>query len=185
MNKHHRKSLASKGFTIIEIMIVLAIAGLIMLIVFLAVPTVQKTVRDTGRKQVASTVSAELNDYRVEHSLSYPDTANRCAFIKTYLRQYADPTAPCVDGGCTQGVLVKGYSYSICFHEADTSPHSYLSTNQDEISIQTGHWCSNPVGVSSNSGDPIFSSGGNDLDLRYGVVWVSLERARMFCIDNH
>jgi prepilin-type N-terminal cleavage/methylation domain-containing protein len=31
-----------KGFTIIEVMIVLAIAGLIMLVVFLAVPALQR-----------------------------------------------------------------------------------------------------------------------------------------------
>ncbi|MDQ3065292.1 MAG: prepilin-type N-terminal cleavage/methylation domain-containing protein, partial [bacterium] len=32
----------NKGFTIIEVLIVLAIAGLIMLIVFLAVPALQR-----------------------------------------------------------------------------------------------------------------------------------------------
>ena len=40
--KKHRS-----GFTIIEIMIVLAIAGLIMLIVFLAVPALQRASRNT------------------------------------------------------------------------------------------------------------------------------------------
>jgi prepilin-type N-terminal cleavage/methylation domain-containing protein len=40
----------SKGFTIIEVLIVLAIAGLIMLIVFLAVPALQRNSRNTQRK---------------------------------------------------------------------------------------------------------------------------------------
>jgi prepilin-type N-terminal cleavage/methylation domain-containing protein len=39
-----------KGFTIIEVMIVLAIAGLILLIVFLAVPALQRSSRNTQRK---------------------------------------------------------------------------------------------------------------------------------------
>ena len=39
-----------KGFTIIEVMIVLAIAGLILLIVFLAVPALQRNSRNTQRK---------------------------------------------------------------------------------------------------------------------------------------
>jgi prepilin-type N-terminal cleavage/methylation domain-containing protein len=39
-----------KGFTIIEVMIVLAIAGLIMLVVFLAVPNLQRSSRNNGRK---------------------------------------------------------------------------------------------------------------------------------------
>jgi prepilin-type N-terminal cleavage/methylation domain-containing protein len=40
----------SEGFTIIEVMIVLAIAGLILLIVFLAVPALQRNSRNTQRK---------------------------------------------------------------------------------------------------------------------------------------
>lgn len=39
-----------KGFTIIEVLIVLAIAGLIMLIVFLAVPALQRNSRNTQRR---------------------------------------------------------------------------------------------------------------------------------------
>lgn len=39
-----------KGFTIIEVLIVLAIAGLIMLIVFLAVPALQRNQRNTSRR---------------------------------------------------------------------------------------------------------------------------------------
>ena len=38
-----------KGFTIIEVLIVLAIAGLILLIVFLAVPALQRNSRNTQR----------------------------------------------------------------------------------------------------------------------------------------
>ena len=49
----------NQGFTIIEVLIVLAIAGLIMLIVFLAVPALQRNARNTQRKQdVANTLSA-------------------------------------------------------------------------------------------------------------------------------
>lgn len=39
-----------KGFTIIEVLIVLAIAGLIMLVVFLAVPALQRNSRNTQRR---------------------------------------------------------------------------------------------------------------------------------------
>jgi prepilin-type N-terminal cleavage/methylation domain-containing protein len=40
----------TEGFTIIEVLIVLAIAGLIMLIVFLAVPALQRNSRNTQRR---------------------------------------------------------------------------------------------------------------------------------------
>ena len=42
---------SNQGFTIIEVMIVLAIAGLILLIVFLAVPALQRNGRNTTKKQ--------------------------------------------------------------------------------------------------------------------------------------
>lgn len=45
------KNKGQSGFTIIEVLIVLAIAGLILLIVFLAVPTLQRNQRNAGRKQ--------------------------------------------------------------------------------------------------------------------------------------
>ncbi len=45
-----------KGFTIIEVLIVLAIAGLILLIVFLAVPALQRNSRNTQRTSDVSRV---------------------------------------------------------------------------------------------------------------------------------
>jgi prepilin-type N-terminal cleavage/methylation domain-containing protein len=58
------KPLNKQGFTIIEIMIVLAIAGLILLIVFLAVPSLERSARNTERKHDAEFIatSRELYD---------------------------------------------------------------------------------------------------------------------------
>jgi prepilin-type N-terminal cleavage/methylation domain-containing protein len=52
-----------EGFTIIEVMIVLAIAGLILLIVFLAIPALQRASRNTSRKSDAGHISSAVNDY--------------------------------------------------------------------------------------------------------------------------
>ena len=52
----------NKGFTIIEVLIVLAIAGLIMLIVFLAVPALQRNSRNTQRNNDASLVGGAMNE---------------------------------------------------------------------------------------------------------------------------
>ncbi len=51
-----------KGFTIIEVLIVLAIAGLIMLIVFLAVPALQRNSRNTARNEEAARISALVTE---------------------------------------------------------------------------------------------------------------------------
>lgn len=53
----------SEGFTIIEVMIVLAIAGLILLIVFLAVPALQRNSRNTQRKNDVSSLIGSVNEY--------------------------------------------------------------------------------------------------------------------------
>ncbi len=52
-----------RGFTIIEVMIVLAIAGLIMLIVFLAVPALQRSSRNTQRKNDAASALAGVSEF--------------------------------------------------------------------------------------------------------------------------
>lgn len=57
------KNRKESGFTIIEVLIVLAIAGLIMLIVFLAVPALQRNSRNTQRKNDAATYLSAVNEY--------------------------------------------------------------------------------------------------------------------------
>ncbi|MEI6237226.1 MAG: type II secretion system protein [Candidatus Saccharibacteria bacterium] len=52
-----------EGFTIIEVLIVLAIAGLIMLIVFMAVPALQRNSRNTQRKNDISAILGSVAEY--------------------------------------------------------------------------------------------------------------------------
>ena len=53
-----------KGFTIIEVVLVLAIAGLIFLMVFIALPALQRSQRDTQRKNDMSRVQTQLNSFQ-------------------------------------------------------------------------------------------------------------------------
>ena len=53
-----------QGFTIIEVVLVLAIAALIFLMVFIALPALQRNQRDTARKNDAAAVAAAVNNYR-------------------------------------------------------------------------------------------------------------------------
>lgn len=52
-----------QGFTIIEVMIVLAIAGLILLIVFLAIPALQRNARNTQRSEDVGSLIGAFNEY--------------------------------------------------------------------------------------------------------------------------
>lgn len=60
-----------QGFTIIEVVLVLAIAALIFLMVFIALPALQRNQRDTARKNDASAVAAALNNYRSQNRGSF------------------------------------------------------------------------------------------------------------------
>jgi prepilin-type N-terminal cleavage/methylation domain-containing protein len=53
-----------KGFTIIEVVLVLAIAGLIFLMVFIALPALQRSQRDSARKQEVGTVASSITSYQ-------------------------------------------------------------------------------------------------------------------------
>ena len=70
----HKNKTGRNGFTIIEVMIVLAIAGLIMLIVFLAVPALQRSARNTQRKSEASQVAGVVADYISNNEGTLPNS---------------------------------------------------------------------------------------------------------------
>jgi prepilin-type N-terminal cleavage/methylation domain-containing protein len=61
-----------KGFTLIEIVLVLAIAGLMLVIVFLAVSGAQKSRRDAQRKNDVSRIAAQLESYASNYNGVYP-----------------------------------------------------------------------------------------------------------------
>jgi prepilin-type N-terminal cleavage/methylation domain-containing protein len=56
-----------KGFTIIEVLIVLAIGGLILLVVFLAVPALQRNSRNTQRKSDVSALAGAINEFNANN----------------------------------------------------------------------------------------------------------------------
>lgn len=70
------KQLTNKGFTIIEVVLVLAIAGLIFLMVFVALPALQAGQRDTARKNDASAVISAVNTYMSGNRGKFPLSAN-------------------------------------------------------------------------------------------------------------
>jgi prepilin-type N-terminal cleavage/methylation domain-containing protein len=66
------KNRKEEGFTIIEVLIVLAIAGLILLVVFLAVPALQRNSRNTSLKNDVQNVLGGITEYQNVNSGSMP-----------------------------------------------------------------------------------------------------------------
>lgn len=63
---------AQRGFTIIEIMIVLVIVAAIILTVFLAVPAVQRNSRNNSRKNDAGRVLSAAQEWRTHNNNAFP-----------------------------------------------------------------------------------------------------------------
>lgn len=74
MKKHNLEPAKPKlqGFTIIEVVLVLAIAGLIFLMVFIALPALQRNQRDTHRKQVISMYRDAIERYKSNNKNKMP-----------------------------------------------------------------------------------------------------------------
>jgi len=65
-----------QGFTIIEVVLVLAIAGLIFLMVFVALPNLQRSQRDTQRRDDYAALAAGITNYLSSHGGKFPITVN-------------------------------------------------------------------------------------------------------------
>ena len=87
MNKLMLKN--KKGFTIIEVVLVLAIAGLIFLMVFLALPALQRNQRDLARKNDARNLLAAIMNYKSNNGGRLPTNTNNDAWtkLKSYWEQ--------------------------------------------------------------------------------------------------
>jgi prepilin-type N-terminal cleavage/methylation domain-containing protein len=74
----------AKGFTIIEVLIVLAIAGLIMVIVFMAVPALQRNSRNTRYRTEANQLLAAYAEFINTNSRTPPANGTSSApFLTT------------------------------------------------------------------------------------------------------
>lgn len=149
-----------KGFTIIEVVLVLAIAGLIFLIVFLALPQLQRSRRDTQRRNDAGRVLAELENYAGNNNGAYPaansgTTAGNFGDFQTRYLANANLTDP-----------TSGNPYSWDFGSAATP-------DLGEMQYATTAFC---------NGEGVSTTGAQARDV---VVRVRLESGSTFyCQDN-
>lgn len=142
---------SNKGFTIIEVVLVLAIAGLIFLVVFLALPALQRSQRDTQRKSDLGRFMSQVGNYQSNNQGALP--ANNAAWntmISNYLTvngsSFADPD---------------GTSYSIpSGYPTSTLPTSAPAPTTGQLLIYTGAKCDSTaaVGLSASSGSRAFAA---------------------------
>lgn len=81
-----------KGFTIIEVVLVLAIAGLIFLMVFIALPALQRSQRNTQREDDIARFLTAVNDYQTNNSGKTPfgTTGSPATDFTSFVKRYID-----------------------------------------------------------------------------------------------
>lgn len=192
------------GYTVIEVLIVLAITTLILLIVFLVVPTVQRNARNHSRKVVVNYVAAQLEEYKNVHQ-HYPgeggahngsNYVEMCDFASNYVADYfgsslacsptiSNPGAGLDDRNC---VYTEGRTnFSLCFRYRPTTNH-HATGDYDDIYVMVGHWCNRGDHYkAADAGAPVTSEYGGDgvtASLRAYVVYTPLESLTPYCVDS-
>lgn len=117
-----------KGFTIIEVVLVLAIAALIFLMIFIALPALQRGQKNNARKNDVGVVVSGIGAYRTNNSGAMPaagKSAKDNGFSKYVDKlSQADPEAIQFTDGSTAGTT-------------QTSP----AVNVDEVVVYTSAKC--------------------------------------------
>jgi prepilin-type N-terminal cleavage/methylation domain-containing protein len=121
----------TKGFTIIEVVLVLAIAGLIFLVVFLALPALQRGQRDTQRKQDLSKFMSQVTTYSSNNQGSLPGATSALwnTFVTNYLTVGSTPFADPTDGT----------TYNVVLQTTAVTPNPGVHT----IQVYPGDTCAN------------------------------------------
>ena len=108
-----------RGFTIIEVVLVLAIAGLIFLMVFLALPALQRSQRDTQRRSDFSEFLTQVSNYQSNNRGRLPGTKQDWEnFIATYLRP--------ADNGCYRSQTSTKYTNNSNGSGSACTPTTFL-----------------------------------------------------------
>jgi prepilin-type N-terminal cleavage/methylation domain-containing protein len=188
----------SAGFTIIEVMIVLAVAGLIMTIVFLAVPQLQRNARDNARQSVATRVKAEIETYAANNQGAYPfgaggdcnagnnyTTGTWQDFYCRYVANSAKGTVLVNDKDPSTGtsVFVSGSISS----PSNNSPKSCASGGSGAACTEArpGSSQAKVIYGAKCNGENLVNSGSESTSTHSFALMIGLDRENTwFCVDN-
>ena len=168
-NKRWNSSSQKPAFTIIEVVLVLAIAGLIFLMVFIALPTSQRNQRDTRRKNDMSRLKTAMDSYKSNDRGNLPWGTDRYGvwsqsdnfginYLKADQGEFGDPSS---------GRYAFGVNY---YSIAGGSIYNTFEAQQSHISISIGFVC---------DGETVANAGLSNYAIRY-----RLEGGGVCCIDG-
>jgi prepilin-type N-terminal cleavage/methylation domain len=193
--KHKRHK---SGFTIIEVVLVLAIAGLIFAMVFIALPALNQSQRNTQRKRDAAQLVTAMQQWFTHNSSSVTDSFSSrnskqngfCTFYKRYVGDElkdpstGEPYKVALWGStnvvnCMNGDTINRGSYDPDVHGSAGMGDSDNWANMEvgDIQYDDGAYCedegfNDDIGGERYSGAKIFA------------FRIKLEGGAALCVDN-
>ncbi|MBQ6320739.1 type II secretion system protein [Candidatus Saccharibacteria bacterium] len=163
---------SKQGFTIIEVVLVLAIAGLIFLMVFIALPNMQSAQRNTRRRNDYSSLSTMISSYVSNNNGNLPTTDKIKA---TWLNaQGQDP-----DGEPYKSWVVVDCSTNKKCEPIPAADNIYAS---DKISRNEGQFYLY-TSASCVDGTPTFKQGRRNFAI-YGYIEDGANTAGTYCLEG-
>lgn len=140
------KQLTSKrGFTIIEVVLVLAIAGLIFMMVFIALPALQRSQRDTQRTNDMSRFMTQLTQYQSNNRGAIPGAKK--GTVVTKYKDDGTTEATASSDATNWGKLYTGYLLAggDTFEDPSGAPYQLSIDLCNPSSKKAGEACANSV----------------------------------------
>jgi prepilin-type N-terminal cleavage/methylation domain-containing protein len=172
-----------KGFTIIEVVLVLAIAGLIFLMVFIALPALQRSQRDTQRKNDLSRMMTQLTSYASNNRGTVPPTTAFYAAGTGFVLKYLNGVSATQTGGDytdpTSGVGYKDYT-TAALAAAGLAGSLYYSNGTVAAGIATGALCDTDGAITTT----VTASGVTVTSRNYALTMKLEGQSVPYCMDN-
>lgn len=130
---------SQKGFSIIEVVLVLAIAGLIFLMVFIALPAVQRSQRDSARQTEVGTVVSAIGTHQSANNGRLPSTAAALAKVITGKDSSASDGSGELESGAK--LYFHGTHETAFTANLDAAPAADSVITMDEITVVRGAKC--------------------------------------------
>lgn len=157
-----KKKQGEKGFTIIEVVLVLAIAGLIFMMVFLALPALQRSQRDTQRKNDLSRAVTAIENYTSSNNGALPTNWSGTG-TGTFQTQYLT-----ISGDSFADPSVGTYTWLQSAKTGDNTSITAVGT----IYYTTGATCNGSNGLTTGQG------------ARRVALRIKLESGGTYCVNN-
>ncbi|MBR5939181.1 type II secretion system protein [Candidatus Saccharibacteria bacterium] len=159
-----KKTKKHDGFTIIEVVLVLAIAGLIFLMVFIAWPALQRSQRDTQRRNDMARFLSQLSSYQTNNNGMVPSGENGDKFTD-FRDKYL------LVGGDKWNDPSTGETYKINQRRCTKTDCTNYSSESNDLQVYYNATC--------DGENPVYKQGVNNI-----AITLKLEGSGIYCGHN-